>query len=546
MLVGVRHRALIALTSIALVLGACGSAESGVTAVRSRPGVDATVPDTATPNAATPDTATPDTGGSGTATPVTGAPDTGTGTEPPDTATGDTTFDTGPVQSTVPLPADQTVIDFGSTKTPRDYDGFLVKMFQDIEAFWTVQFPEVYGSPFVPLKGGIFAAYKSRQEPIPGCGEPSTAYKDVEGNAFYCSQGDFIVYDDDELMPELVKQLGQSSVGVVLAHEFGHAIQQRIREFQQPTILKEQQADCFAGAWAAHLSRGESPGLTFDDTAIKQGLIAMIQVRDPVDGDVNDPNAHGSGFDRVGAFQDGFLGGTKRCKTFFTEAREKHLIDIPFDRGDTNAGNLPVRDPSGANSDIVTLMPHDLDRFWVGKIQGVNPSFTAPALQPFPAAGPFPACDGVPQNGFKSKIFFCPSTNAILMDEDLANRLDADPLYGDMSVGYLIGDAYSEAVQRALKSTAKGAQRELLNDCFTGAWVADDIPPLPEARQQDPLSISLSAGDLDEAIITALQRADNSADDNRRGTAFQKIESFRAGVLGGIDACRARLAKPAG
>ena len=132
-----------------------------------------------------------------------------------------------------------------------------------------------------------------------------------------------MVYDDAELMPQLVDQLGQSAVAVVLAHEFGHAVQFRANEFEQPTILKEQQADCFAGAWAAHVVAWRERRHKFTDEDIRGGLIAMIQVRDPLQlGGQIDANSHGTGFDRVGAFQDGFNGGAERCKTFFTEDRE--------------------------------------------------------------------------------------------------------------------------------------------------------------------------------------------------------------------------------
>ena len=128
----------------------------------------------------------------------------------------------------------------------------------------------------------------------------------------------------------------------------------------------------------------------------------MIQVRDPINGDVNDPNAHGTGFDRVGAFQDGFIGGAERCKPFFTEDREKNLIDIPFDFGDPNQGNLPF-DTNGADTDIVTAMPQDLDRFWVQKLTGLDGvTFTAPTLELFPSAGPFPDCDGVDQDALQA------------------------------------------------------------------------------------------------------------------------------------------------
>ena len=52
----------------------------------------------------------------------------------------------------------------------------------------------------------------------------------------------------------LAEEFGPSILGVVLAHEFGHAIQARSRRCSTeglPTITTEQQADCFAGAWVA-------------------------------------------------------------------------------------------------------------------------------------------------------------------------------------------------------------------------------------------------------------------------------------------------------
>ena len=173
----------------------------------------------------------------------------------PTNAPGDTTLDT--TVDTTPIPVQQGIIDFGANKPERAYDGYLTAAFSDIEAFWKAQFPTVYGNDFTPLSGGIYAAYPERTEPIPGCGTPETTYADVEGNAFYCVDGDFMAYDDAELLPQLVDQLGQSAVAVVLAHEFGHAVQFRADEFEQPTILKEQQADCFAGAWAARRARRE-------------------------------------------------------------------------------------------------------------------------------------------------------------------------------------------------------------------------------------------------------------------------------------------------
>ena len=332
----------------------------------------------------------------------------------------------------------------------------------------------------------------------------------------------------------------------MLAHEFGHAIQSRANELSEPTILKEQQADCFAGAWSAHVARGEADGLTFGDKELKQGLIAMIQVRDPIDGSasVDDPNAHGTGFDRVGAFQDGFTGGTERCKTFFTEDREKNLIDIPFDRHTTRPATCRSTPDRPTGGDIKTLMPADLDRFWVQKLSGIDGvSFTAPTLQLFTADGPLPDCDGVDNADFKANG----SSTAPRRTRSSSTRTwpsSSTPTSCSATCPSATSSARPTARPCSTRSssTLTGEDRGCCsNDCFTGAWVADDIPPL-SAERRGPNAISLSAGDLDEAIITALKRSDESRRHDKRGTAFEKIAAFRAGVLGGMHACQDRIA----
>ena len=492
MLEFVRFRMICSLLIVGLVVTACVSTDPGVTATRSRQIDQPLIP-----------------------TESTNASDT-----------------------TVTLPVVDGAIDFGTNKPPQDHDGFLTTAVIDIQKFMAEVYPQLYGSPYPPLKGGIFAAYPTRpaDEPIPGCGEGTTTYADVEGNAFYCSFGDFMVYDD-LLLKSLVQDLGLSGVGIVLAHEFGHSIQSRADEFDNPTILMEQQADCFAGAWTARVARGESDTLTFGDEDIRAGLIAMIQVRDPVDGGgIADPDAHGTGFDRVGAFQEGFKGGAIACKPFFTDKRP--LVNIEFDPTDVNLGNLPyvdeAPDATAGPSDIVTLIPADLDRFWAEQAKLQGKTFTAPTLVRFTNDAPAPCVD-VNADQLVDNITYCPSTNQILVSDDLAFRLSEDPLTGDMSVGYLISQAYSESVQVQNGSQLAGEQRVLANDCLTGAWVSDIIPPLPADRVDSPLS--LSAGDLDEAIITAIARSDQTTDTNVLGSSFEKVDAFRGGVLNGLGSC---------
>jgi predicted metalloprotease len=255
----------------------------------------------------------------------------------------------------------------------------------------------------------------------------------------------------------------------------------------------------------------------------------MIEVRDPVVlSGANDPNAHGSGFDRVSAFQEGFISGPSACEPFFRKPRD--LDDTPFDPTDPNEGNLPFVEPNGV--DIVTLIPADLDRFWGAAASAAGTTFSAPTIVRFEDDGGVPTCTDLEQDDIVNNVILCPSTNELLISDDLAVQLSEDPLTGDMSVGYLIAQGYSESFQQQSGSALAGEQRVLVNDCLTGVWVADIVPPIAEDRE-----LLLSAGDLDEVVIIAVARGDQANDTDLRGTAFEKIAAFRSGFEGGFEAC---------
>ena len=450
------------------------------------------------------------------------------------------TVDSVPAEPTFEVEPD--VVDFGEAG-PRhpEYDGFLTAAFGDIQTFWAEAYPATYGVPWEPLGGGIYAAYPERESPIPGCDAPVSSYEDVQqGTAFYCIDGDFMAYDDADGLPALVELLGKEAVAVVLAHEFGHAIQARAGEWDQPGLLKEQQADCFAGAWSAHVASGASDVIRFDDADVRAGLVAMIYVRDPLDsGGLSDPLAHGTGFDRVSAFQDGFEGGAARCATFFTDDRVASMIEIPFDRTDEFGGNLPMidqnPDPDLGPNDIITLIPASLDFFWTELAAANGVPFTPPLLAPFSTDGPYPDCPGIAADAWQRSVQYCAADNTIHWDQDFAIELSLDELTGDMSVGYLLSAAYADAIQTALNSPATGEPRALYSDCLTGAWVGFIVPPIPRDRENQ---LVLSAGDLDEAIVTAIARADEHVDTDVNGSAFEKITAFRTGLLGGLNVCR--------
>jgi predicted metalloprotease len=163
-------------------------------------------------------------------------------------------------------------------------------------------------------------------------------------------------------------------------------------------------------------------------------------------------------------------------------------------------------------------------------------------LESFPTDGPYPECRDLTGPELKNRVVFCPESNTIAYDDDFVR--DLYRRFGDLSFGYPIASAYSDAVQFALGFTFTGEPQALLSDCLVGVWLFD-IAPIsgsdpPEQKNPDQ-NILLSAGDLDEVVLTAVLLGDQATETNFVGTAFEKIDAFRAGVLGGLRGCE-RLA----
>ncbi len=94
--------------------------------------------------------------------------------------------------------------------------------------------------------------------------------------------------------------------------------------------------------------------------------------------------------------------------------------------------------------------------------------------------------------------------------------------------------------ERSIDSSLRGEERALLSDCLVGAWVETVIPGsdgLPTEPRAEGRTVTVSPGDLTEAIQTIILIGDVGSDDNVIGSAFEKTDAFRAGVLGGLDAC---------
>lgn len=544
-----------AAAAVALVLSACAP-DPGVASISATP---------ATPDARTeieaPDVPTTTGAGAGPTTAPTTTPPTAPTTEPTTPSTTEPEPTLPPIvepELNVEIPLEN-VVDIDVGKPVRDYDAFLGVALTDIDQWWSRVYPEVYGEPFVPLEGGVYAGYPERQSDLPGCGEPSTDYDDLTlFVAFYCEFGDFMVYDDDnqDVLAPLAAEFGPAVMGIVLAHEYGHAIQARTGALDErlATIITEQQADCFAGAWTGQAYRGESDLLRLGDADVRAGLIAMLSVRDPVGTNQFVPGGHGSAFDRVGAFQVGFLDGPARCAELLDEPLT--LVPNQFQPGSTDAlleGNAPydcddLRDLGFSDEFIAACTPapvflaDDLNDFWA-----TASGDTFPQLEILPT-DELGSLDCPAPTQLADEVVVCAATGTVAYDEPAVLELYRE--FGDFTLGYFYGIAWAEVAQVELESTLTDEDRALLNDCFTGAWVRDITPdadgrtPRGEDTDGDGVQdsgISSSPGDLDEAIRMAILEGDDGANIDEYGTAFEKIAAIRIGALGGLAACQAEL-----
>jgi predicted metalloprotease len=418
-------------------------------------------------------------------------------------------------------------------KPGRPYDRFLIDAIDDIEKFWEENYEVAYGGRYVRLEGGVHPAYSDRESELPNGCQFVGDYEDVRDNAFYCDEGDFIVYDDESLFPGFAAEFGPATVAVIMAHEWGHAIQSTARRdtlYSYVNTTLELQADCFAGAWAGHVEQNGLNGYRFSQSDITGALLGLIQIGDAPGSTSYDPAAHGSAFDRVSAFQDGFTGGVVPCADY--ESNEPVPLQFGFtveELSRPNPGDFPFGD------EMFASMRDDLRVYWEALVD-IGAAWSAPDLLLVEASDV--ECATGDTDVVTTGVAWCPGDNTVVISSPIARQY-YEQIPGDFAVAYLIGLGYAEAVQTAIDSNLEGAERAILSDCLVGMWSGDILPfnsdPVVPDSETTP-RIVLSPGDLDEAIRTALSLGD--ADNGPgMGTPFDKVDAFRQGVLFGTDGC---------
>ncbi len=178
----------------------------------------------------------------------------------------------------------------------------------DLDAFWHNTFLAA-GMDYVPAAGVVAV------DPIveSACGE----IKETDGPAFYCPL-DNTIYYSPPLRELIERELGLLGWGEVMAHEWGHHVQNQLGFQRGPapefglgfySIELELQADCLGGVYIRDV---EAQGwIERDDVRDAATLTKLFGDRPGSAWD--DPDAHGTGPQRVRAFTRGYEDGPPGC-----------------------------------------------------------------------------------------------------------------------------------------------------------------------------------------------------------------------------------------
>ncbi|RKT57217.1 neutral zinc metallopeptidase [Saccharothrix australiensis] len=405
-----------------------------------------------------------------------------------------------------------------------EMDRLAINALADVAEYWTEQLPANFdGKEFEPVKRLV--SYDSNGAGVEIC---RTNTKGV-ANAFYCSLDDSIAWDRGDLLPMLDDAFGPMAVVTVLAHEMGHAVQYKLGAKggvtqATPSIIKEQQADCYAGNFFRWVAEGKSKHFRISTgPGLNQVLATMFFIRDAAGTSAEKQGAHGSAFDRVAAFQFGFEGDPERCARIDEQEIKSRITQQKFDSQDADSGqgkgNLKVDERRH-----LELLETSLRNAF--KQTGAAP----PAIK----TGGSSCSDDRPT----SPASYCPATNTIAVDLPDLVKIGTPPKrgqkggIGDFAAFAEIASRFALSIQKATGYSLEGPAAGLRTACLTGAWAGTTT----EASAR----LKLSSGDLDEAVAELLADKSLIAADVRGAvvpSGFARVEAFRDGFFEGSGLC---------
>jgi predicted metalloprotease len=402
----------------------------------------------------------------------------------------------------------------------------------DLEEFWKFAYPDTFDGELTPVR----ALYSWDSDAYRGtfCGDTTEGLV----NAGFCEKDNTIGWDRTVLMPSLRNAYGDMAITMVLAHEYGHALQKQaaLNPRGVPTLVAEQQADCLAGVYLRWVAEGKSPRFTLSTgEGLNNLLAAMISFRDPLlsENDYYDAgDEHGSAFERISAFQFGFTDGAAACASITLKEIKERRGELPVDLPADQTGELPVTVTSvKALIDAMNLL-----------FPTKNPpklSFDAAAASACPNARPSPP------------VSFCPAANTITVDMPALEALGASTdgfdatsvgptLQGDNTAYSALISRYMVALQHERGLTLDTAEAGLRTACLTGAATNKLSTSI---TTPDGNTVAITAGDIDEAVSGLLTNGLAAGDVNGETVpaGFSRIDAFRVGVLGDPDRCFKRF-----
>ena len=425
-----------------------------------------------------------------------------------------------PALALVPTPARAT-----ARRAPTSYERTVAVAIADIQDYWADTFPDVYGARYQPIpKNRIFAGRPGVK--LPACGGERLSYRDVADNAFYCLGDNFVAYDDKGLFPDLYTDIGPFTVALVLAHEFGHAVQDRAGVFATRIVEQELQADCFAGGWTEDVATNGGP-VPYSAGDLETSLAALLQFRDAPGSSPDDSSAHGSAFDRVSAFQDGFEFGPDRCAAY--ERDPPLVVQLPFtNRTDAQSGG------NVAAAKVIPLTVDLLNDFYT-QVESEYAPLSTRDITSFDSGqrSSIPKCGStrLEVEAVKNRVFYCLDDGYIAFDEPFLQ--DIYDQIGDFGVATLLANPWATYVQTIQGIPGVGDNElaaVLQADCYTGGWAA--------AFWNGYLSGgTLSPGDLDETVMALLVYSRARGVSADIPISFVRVRFFRQGFFGGYQSC---------
>ena len=147
----------------------------------------------------------------------------------------------------------------------------------------------------------------------PGTVQTYEGHPDDPPNAFYIPAFDS-VFIDLRLLRELTADFGEYAAVAVLAHEWGHFIQDQLNRLSEARPLRriELEADCFTGSFTQYLNNTGQ----LRDGEFESARALFYSIGDDIiapDAPYNRPGAHGTAMERQNAFVLGFDTSAQQC-----------------------------------------------------------------------------------------------------------------------------------------------------------------------------------------------------------------------------------------